>query len=671
MSGKCIGFLSRLGRDTRGNTLALVAASVVPLAAMVGGAMDMSRLYLVQTRLQQACDAGALAGRRSMTGLTWTADNEDTAENFFNINFPAGKYGTGAIDIEYTAANSGAVTGTASVTVPMTLMSLFETSDKTISADCTADLQLPNTDVMFVLDTTLSMNDTNPGDAQNRITVLRSAVSDFYNTLQAVKPAGSTIRYGFVPYSSTVNVGMLLKNDWIVDSWDYDSRVPDGVSYQDGGEQGDTTTKTTTVLLSGNYTDVPSTGPSEQCTAPANSGYTDQYTSWTAWSPSSTALPRSRTRERTRNGTTYSAQLKNGVCTITARTFNQYKERQTQTVSENPNAGQDKADKTYYHWIYRPVTYSLTALKGGGEYPTGGSFTAPVTNNYAKNDISPGSVAQTTITWDQTNACIEERSTRRSDEGSDVPRYDMSIDLVPDPTDSATQWRPFLPGVVYGRKNSSFTATSNWLYSGSAETRTRDVNINATTNYLTPGSSPTEYGACPTYARKLAEIDSATLTAYLALLQPAGFTYHDIGFLWGLRLMSREGLFAAEHAAAEVNGRFARHLIFMTDGETDTRISAYDAWGLSAVARRRTPTGSIPTDATQNSLTEARLTELCTIAKNNKNITVWVIAFGTTLTSLLSDCASPGRAYQADNSAELTDAFSQIASQIAQLRVTQ
>ena len=53
-----------------------------------------------------------------------------------------------------------------------------------------------------------------------------------------------------------------------------------------------------------------------------------------------------------------------------------------------------------------------------------------------------------------------------------------------------------------------------------------------------------------------------------------------------------------------------------------------------------------------------------------KNITVWVIAFGTELTSLLSDCASSNRAYQANNSAELSQTFADIAARISQLRVT-
>ena len=661
------GFMARLAHNEAGNVLAIVAAAIFPLAGLIGGGIDVSRLYLAKTRLQQACDAGALAGRRSMSGITWTTganSNEETAKNFFNLNFPANKYGAGAPTIHYAASNTGAVTGTASVAVPMTLMKLFGFSSRTISAECTADLQLPNTDVMFVLDTTLSMNDVNPGDSESRIAVLRTAVQNFYNALQQVKPAGSHIRYGFVPYSSTVNVGMLLKRNWIQDNPVYDSRVPDGTSVIPGSTQGGTITTNTSVVDSGNTsTGTKYQGSSETCSAPANS-LSDNYTAWSAWSPSATALPRSRTRVRTRNGVTYSAGLNKGVCWITPTNYNNLIETYTQTVSENPNAGDQNADGTAYHWIYKPVTYPAADLKGAGsgdELVSGGFFTAPVSNKFA---------AARKISWTQANACIEERATRRNNEGTDVPRYDMDIDLIPDPAKPETQWKPFLPGVVYGRRASGATSTSGWEYSGSAPTYTRVVSPNSTTDYYTPNGSPDQYGACPTYARKLAEIDSSTLSTYMKGLTTAGFTYHDIGMLWGLRLMSREGLFAAEHAAAESTGRYARNLIFMTDGETDTRIGSYDAWGVSAVSRRRTSTASIPTNADQNAITEARLSELCTIAKTQKNITVWVIAFGTNLSTMLSNCASPGRAYQADNADQLTTTFSQIASQIAQLRIT-
>lgn len=664
------GFLARLLGNEAGNALLLTTAATIPLIGFVGSAVDISRAYLTRTRLQQACDAGVLAGRKSMSGITWAAANGETAEQFFHMNFPDGKYGTTPPDVDFVATSAGAVNGTAEVGVPMTLMSLFNMPTLNISVSCSADLQLPNTDIMFVLDTTLSMNDINPGDTQNRITVLRGAVQNFHTTLESVKPAGSNIRYGFVPYSSTVNVGLLLQRDWVTTKWTYDSRVEDGTyvytSTSSGSTAGATISGTDTLSTTGTVTTgTKYQGSSEKCVAPANA--LSDSTVYTSWTPSSSAVPRERTRTRTRNGTTYSASLSGGICWITPTIYNNLVEKFREWVKENPDAGQvtpgTTTTSTYYHWIYKPIEYDLTALKGnrGDGLMAGGSFTVQkIANNHANR----------TITWNAANACIEERSTRRTNEDTTVPRYDMDVDLVPNPTNTATQWRPYLPGVVYGRTSTSTANTTGWLYSGSAETKTRDISLTATYNYATPFGDTTQYGACPSPARKLQTTSSAQLTTYLNSLTPAGFTYHDIGFLWGLRMMSRDGIFSTENRAAEASGRVARHLIFMTDGETDTRVGAYDAWGMSAVARRRTPTNAIPTNTNQNTLTETRLSELCTIAKNQKNITVWVIAFGTDLTTMLSDCASPNRAYQANNAAQLTATFSEIASQIAQLRIT-
>ena len=60
-------FLGRLRRNQSGNTLAMMAAYMLPLCALAGSAIDIARLYVVKVRLQQACDAGALAGRKFMT----------------------------------------------------------------------------------------------------------------------------------------------------------------------------------------------------------------------------------------------------------------------------------------------------------------------------------------------------------------------------------------------------------------------------------------------------------------------------------------------------------------------------------------------------------------------------------------------------------------------------
>lgn len=63
------GILARLARDTGGNVIAIVAGAMVPLLALVGGGIDLGRTYLIQSRLQQACDAGVLGARKQMGGI--------------------------------------------------------------------------------------------------------------------------------------------------------------------------------------------------------------------------------------------------------------------------------------------------------------------------------------------------------------------------------------------------------------------------------------------------------------------------------------------------------------------------------------------------------------------------------------------------------------------------
>src|ERR1700760_3923679 len=88
------GFLSRLAHDVRGNTLAILAAALIPMAGLVGGGIDISRMYITKTRLQHACDAGALAGRKSQGGGTWDSGDNAVAQQFFDANYMSGAYGS-------------------------------------------------------------------------------------------------------------------------------------------------------------------------------------------------------------------------------------------------------------------------------------------------------------------------------------------------------------------------------------------------------------------------------------------------------------------------------------------------------------------------------------------------------------------------------------------------
>src|SRR6478735_9007752 len=223
------GFLSRLLRDRAGNTLAIVAAALFPLLGLIGGAVDMSRGYLAESRLQQACDAGVLAARKRL-GTEAAVDGRIPAQvglfgqRFFNINFRDQAYGTRDRKFTLSLTEDYAVHGEASVQLPTTLMQVFNFTEVPIQVSCEAQLNFNNTDVMMVLDVTGSMATVNPGDSASRINVLKSTVRKFRDQLDIAASAGTRIRYGFVPYSTNVNVLGLLKDEWVTNKLLYHSR---------------------------------------------------------------------------------------------------------------------------------------------------------------------------------------------------------------------------------------------------------------------------------------------------------------------------------------------------------------------------------------------------------------------------------------------------------------
>ena len=663
------GFMQSLAKDRRGNVLFLGAASVLVFMALGGGALDASRMYLVKNRLQQACDAGVLAYRRSMVGTNVGPNTWTTSQAYFNANYTPGKYGTdNPVFPQPTVDANVVVHGTASVVAPMTLMKLFGYNNITLTTNCDAQLQLPNTDVMFVLDTTGSMTEINPGDSQDKITILRAAVMSFYNTLEAAKVAGTQVRYGFVPYSNTVNVGMLLKRDWVANSATYQSREFDKrtvVTNPGNNQPAEITTKDTGWQPSAIGTAYPPTaGDPENCVAPTSTLKGTKSQPDGPWLPSATAQPRSQTTYQTYGGDQYKAVLdSSGRCTITRTNYPPTNQTRTVTIDKNPNAGQSTTTTTTTtYWWYKPISFDVSGLKGGasGGMVTGGDAYFPV-NNPTSTDITKPQ--QQKYTWNASVACIEERKTLRPGELGKA--WDMDVDSVPDPSNPDTQWVPFIPYIEFARGVGSY---------GPSATGWSMLPVYKAGDYPRLSDQLSLYNACPSPARKLqtkeAGLSASALQTYLNALATRGWTYHDVGFLWGLRLISKEGLFASENATAPNGSSIGRNIIFMTDGDTDTHYPAYDAYGLSALDRRRTSLAAVPKDSDQNKIVEDRLSTYCTIAKEQKGITVWVIAFGTSLTPLLSNCASSGRAFQADNAQQLSDTFAEIAAKIAQLRIT-
>lgn len=221
--------------DERGNVMLLWAFFLIPMLALIGSGVDIGRAYVARTHLQDACDAAALAGRRAMTASTVDATVQAEALKFFNFNFPQLTFGSAAFTPSVTSlpGSSQTVVITAKTTMPTTIMSFFNYRDLPISVSCNASQDFVNTDIVLVLDNTGSMSaKASSTDPDTKIVGLRNAVMALYDQLAAVQTklqsSGLRLRYGVVPYSSTVNVGAALtakgSGYLLQGNWTYQSR---------------------------------------------------------------------------------------------------------------------------------------------------------------------------------------------------------------------------------------------------------------------------------------------------------------------------------------------------------------------------------------------------------------------------------------------------------------
>ncbi len=541
-TNKVSGVMSRLLKNEEGNIIALFAAAVIPVVGLVGGGFDMSRIYLTQTRLQGACDAGALIGRKTM-GLGKWADNNNAAntqaEKLFDQNFPSGAYGTTGLTRSFAESN-GNVTGTASVTIPMTLMQVLGQQSQVVSVNCQAELRVPNTDVMFVLDTTGSMEQSipNSGSSERKIDGLRKAVKCFYEALakqnitdvtpsdcgEKGDPTPSNLgnvqlRFGFVPYAVNVNVGRLLPLDYMADRWTYQSREASFTTgsnaipiYQGEGSPNPGGSVTTTIADTpwedtgqniGQYPSVLLTKESE-CPPPGGAPKTElistdgprQLVSQTPTTPvygthnsiTRTYQQVSSTAQRSYRYTYSALLLGRGICRLQSRDTGQQNITTTTTTTEAINWTRNT---NFAGWAYKPVTFNVSGLKDNGTNSWRSSLQLPIGTDGAN----------ATVNW---SGCIEERQTFRgpdndpSDDWDPIPStaLDMDIDLVPTKSDIATQWGPMLPSVIWQRYLVNTDGSGN--KSRSSTRTTSNVSVGKDDGVF----MPTVGESCPTAAKK-------------------------------------------------------------------------------------------------------------------------------------------------------------------------
>ena len=645
-------FLTRLRRDQRGNVMYLTAGLIQPIFATIGSGVDLGQAYMAKSRLQQACDAGVLAGRKIMADGVYSDAARTAATNMFEFNYPEGIYDSTGVTFETTTRGASEVTGTATATVATIIMGMFGKEEFALSVNCAAKLEISNADIMFVLDTTGSMAQTNSGDSTTKLAALKTEVMSFFDTVSDAQQGDAIIRYGVMPYSSNVNVGRILNganSSWMASNLNIPSRIANFNTI----DNPETTTGPTATYsnFSGSFSYT------------TNSNFTGATLSGRTSSNCSSAVPNPRYLDVIRTAgpttTTNTVPGPNGSSTTTTTvtetwTVNQLRylwynsacrlQRSSNTRSATKTTVSTATNNPPYQqfrdYTYRMINYNTAGILNGS------GLTAP-------SGVQGADVA---AAW---NGCILERDTVAFDDSAAIPAgaFDLDIDLIPN--SDATRWRVALPNITHPRSSSPANSQSS-----SPTDLTTATDYPAYTAHAAGG-----WDACPSQAMKLTAITSANrsvLANYINALIAIGGTYHDVGMTWGTRFISPTGLFASENATAPNGMPISRHIIFMTDGQMAPNPGIYGFQGEEYMHGR---VGS--TDVAELTLRHNRRFLAACDAAKARNITVWVVSFGTSLSADMQACASGDKAYQASNNAQLRTQFQAIAQQITRLRLSE
>ena len=185
-------------RDRRGTVATFLAASIIPLIAFTGLAVDTARGYLMKSRLSYALDAAGLAGGRALSNPN--ADVNAVIAQFFSANFPAGYMGA-TLDGPNVVMGSGGDTITLNATATMgtSLMRVLGMDDMLVAGNTEVTLSSVNLEVSLVLDITGSM--------QDEMDDLRTAATDLVNIIVKDSQTPFFSKVALVPYAAGVNLG--------------------------------------------------------------------------------------------------------------------------------------------------------------------------------------------------------------------------------------------------------------------------------------------------------------------------------------------------------------------------------------------------------------------------------------------------------------------------------
>ncbi len=191
--------------DEQGGVAVLLGLSIVPLALVLGLAVDGGLAYSARSKLQGAADSAVLAGAQaaSVEGSDVVAD----AQKYFNANYPS-DYLDGRITNFETTFNdeSRELTVDAEVEIPTAFMKLAGIPTVSVAVTSSAQQQLSGIELAMVLDVTGSMNRADPSGG-TKLESLKTASNTLLDVIYGENDLVDDVSISVIPYNTEVNLG--------------------------------------------------------------------------------------------------------------------------------------------------------------------------------------------------------------------------------------------------------------------------------------------------------------------------------------------------------------------------------------------------------------------------------------------------------------------------------
>jgi Flp pilus assembly protein TadG len=203
--------LGSLVKSRHGAVMPIVGLASMAIFGAAGIAVDMGRVQIVNSRLQNSIDAAGLAAGSVIS----TEDPEAVVNKYFNANYPSGYMGATINPLVTTPLDENTrLRVQATGTVPTTFMKLFGIPSVAVSASTEITIAQKGLELVLVIDVTGSMTSSSGVSGVTKLQAAKDASKQLLNVLYGADNTNEGLWVGLVPFSQAVNIGN-TRTTWV------------------------------------------------------------------------------------------------------------------------------------------------------------------------------------------------------------------------------------------------------------------------------------------------------------------------------------------------------------------------------------------------------------------------------------------------------------------------